>query len=122
MWHFWRGGILVKATCFALAVCLWMYVVASGQRVETFAGLITVQTLNLENGLSVAVEPKQIKLQISAAPGRIKTLAAEDFFVWVNLKGRTEGGYTVPLEFRAPEGVKVLEKMPASVMVKIEGK
>lgn len=122
MWTFWRSNILVKTTCLVLATGLWMFVVASGQTVVEFKDPVAVQTLNLENGFSVTLLPQETRLKISAAPGLVKTLTAADFFAWVNLKGRSSGEFTIPLEIKAPEGVKILEKNPAQIKVIIERK
>jgi len=65
------------------------------------------------------ITPKTIFLRVSGAKNLVDKLQLGPENVFVNLKGLGVGDHSVPLEIDLPSGVKVVERKPALVRVKI---
>ncbi|MSQ36080.1 MAG: hypothetical protein EXR63_02910 [Dehalococcoidia bacterium] len=107
-----------------MGVALWLVVneAENPTRVDRFPGAIPLEAVNLSAGYAVANQLSAVEVRIAAADDRWDELTAANFRAFVDLNGRDAREQFVPvrIEVVGVRGVRVLEALPASVVVNLE--
>jgi YbbR domain-containing protein len=106
-----------------LAVVIW-FVVTDAQsppRTDFFIGLISVQAINLPQGLAKESEIAPVKVSITADENVWDELSTDDFKATVDLSGVTQRQVNLPVQVVIERnGVKLVEVRPSTVDVNLE--
>ena len=109
----------------ALAVTIWFFVidVESESRTDYFPSPISVQTVNVPEGLAVSKisEPSNVSVRITADKDVWDRLSADDFEAVADLSGVKQREASVPVRVNLKRGnVKIETIEPARVTVNLE--
>lgn len=72
---------------------------------------------NIPQGLQLVYETEKIQIRIRESSGNLDQLEESDIKASVDLTGKTEGSYQVPVKIELPQGYSLVE--PQSTMVKL---
>ena len=106
---------------FILAVSLWYYAVGVQGPIITRSFKVQVTPINLANGVYITNEIEDVTVKAEGSSKVILGINASDFTALVNLAGKEEGEYLVPVEVRPPSSsIKVKAISPEKVKVSLE--
>ncbi len=106
---------------FILAVALWYYAVGVQGPIITRSFKVQVTPINLANGVYITNEIGDVTVKAEGSSKVILGINASDFTALVNLAGKEEGEYLVPVEVRPPSSsIKIKSVSPAKVKVSLE--
>ena len=106
---------------FILAASLWYYAVGVQGPIITRSFKVQVTPINLANGVYITNEIKDVTVKAEGSSKVILGINASDFTALVNLAGKEEGEYLVPVEVRPPSSsIKVKAVSPGKVKVSLE--
>lgn len=115
--HHWSG----KLISLLLAVTAWFYIASSQARLIDFPGGINLKTRNTPTGLAAVTDIDKIKLKIISNTWQWRQLTADSFEAYVDLSGLSPGIYEKEIIVNPlTSGVKVSEKNPDKILVKLE--
>ncbi|GMU41760.1 MAG: hypothetical protein AMXMBFR23_26260 [Chloroflexota bacterium] len=107
-----------------LGVSLWVFVTDTENPtvLEFFPQPITVEAVNVEEGLAVANQLATVNVRVSAPSDRWEDLSATNIRAYVDLKGFDARSQEVPvlIEVRGISGVRVVDTEPRSITVNLE--
>ncbi len=107
-----------------LGVSLWVFVTDTENPtvLEFFPQPITVEAVNVEEGLAVANQLATVNVRVSAPSDRWEDLSATNIRAYVDLKGFDARSQEVPvlIEVRGIGGVRVVDTEPRSITVNLE--
>ncbi|MBM4415304.1 MAG: hypothetical protein FJ035_03405 [Chloroflexi bacterium] len=107
-----------------MGVALWVIVseAENPTRVDRFTSAIPLEAVNVSPGYAVANQLSPVAVRIAAPEDRWDELTAASFRAFVDLNGREAREQFVPvrIEVVGARGVRVLEALPASVVVHLE--
>ena len=106
---------------FILAASLWYYAVGVQGPIITRSFKVQVTPINLANGVYITNEIEDVTVKAEGSSKVILGINASDFTALVNLAGKEEGEYLVPVEVRPPSSsIKVKAISPEKVKVSLE--
>ena len=106
---------------FILAIALWYYAVGVQGPIITRSFRVQVTPINLANGVYITNEIADVTVKAEGSSKVILGINASDFTALVNLAGKEEGEYLVPVEVRPPSSsIKIKSVSPAKVKVSLE--
>ena len=112
------------ALSFALSVSLWIFVTDTENptQVEVFPSPITVEAVNVPQGLAVANQLPAVDIRVAAATDRWQDLTAANFRAFVDLNGFDARTQEVPvrIEVVGMSAVRVLDSNPRTISVNLE--
>ena len=112
------------ALSFALSVSLWIFVTDTENptQVEVFPSPITVEAVNVPQGLAVANQLPAVDIRVAAATDRWQDLTAANFRAVVDLNGFDARTQEVPvrIEVVGMSAVRVLDSNPRTISVNLE--
>lgn len=108
-----------------LGVALWVFVTEEENptRTDIFPAPISVRAVNVGQSLAVANQLEFIDVRIAAPEDRWEQLTSDNFRAFVDLNGLEAREQNVPVrvEVQGISGVRVVETIPATVLVNLEG-
>lgn len=108
-----------------LGVSLWVFVTEEENptRTDVFPAPISVRAVNVGQSLAVANQLEFVDVRIAAPEDRWEQLTSDNFRAFVDLNGLEAREQDVPVrvEVQGISGVRVLETLPATVLVNLEG-
>lgn len=114
----------LKILALVLAGFFWVFVVVSTSQVRSFPveGGLLPEVFNLPEGLVVAGELPEVSLKLNADKGVFDVLTKDNFAIFVDLKGRSEGEHEVKITATMERPDVTIQRVEPSVAtVKLEG-
>jgi YbbR domain-containing protein len=119
----WRSPGLA-ALSLVLGVALWLAVTEAENptRLDRFPGAIPLEAANVGERFAVASQLPAVEVRIAAADDRWERLTVANFRAFVDLNNREAREQLVPvqIEVSGVRGVRVIEAVPATVLVNLE--
>lgn len=103
---------------FLLALLLWVYVVSAEAPQMERVFTITLKARNIQEGLILTQAPGNVTLRVRA-PVRME-IRSEDLEAFVDLQGKKEGQWLVPVQMKPIPGANLVEMNPEKVLVTLE--
>lgn len=123
---FLRKNLHLKLIALILSIFLWAYV----RYAET--GSITgkaqayykipLKIVNLDKNLVALEVPDYITITVEGTEDFLKTIRPDSFEATIDIDGKTQGQWSVPIQLQKPPGIKVLEKNPPRALINITKK
>lgn len=117
-----RSTWIPKIMSLLIAFSLWVYVMNELNPPLDAAFSVTMQTENLNSSLMVLDLPEVASIKVRAPRVALNNFKLADVHVYVDLKGLTEGRYSLPVKVRAPQTLNVLDVQPNTVVVQVQSK
>ena len=98
---------------------VWVYVsiLPSGSQAFNYATK-DIEVRNKPDDLQVTFETAQIEVRIKAEDGSLEEFEAEkDIRAFIDLEGKEEGNYEVPVNIALPDGYEVVDDVSAEVVI-----
>lgn len=113
-------NIHLKLLALLSAVILWFVVITVENTIYPFPEQIEVEIVNLEPNVSIASNIPEVKLFLRVDKEELKSLTANDFEVFIDLKGTEAGSKTVKIQATTtkPEA-RILQVQPSEIELKI---
>jgi YbbR domain-containing protein len=116
--------IYLKVAAVLLAVVVWFVAGAeiSKTQVDTMERFITagVEVDGAPPEFTVETRPRDVEVRVRGAKYLVEPLDGSRVRAYVSVAGRGEGEYATRVQVSAPEGVQVVEIIPASIGVKVD--
>lgn len=107
-----------------IGVSLWVFVTDTENPtvIDFFPQPITVEAVNVEEGLAVANQLSTVNVRVSAPSDRWQSLSTANIRAYVDLKGFDARSQEVPVlvEVRGIGGVRLVDTEPRSITVNLE--
>jgi YbbR domain-containing protein len=114
----------LRIAALLLAIVVWFVAGADIRRNQgdTVEKIVTVglEVRGVASNLIVTSKPKDVELRIRGARQVVETLDGSKVRAYVSVAGRGEGEHGVRVQTFVPEGVHVIEVVPASTSVTVE--
>lgn len=111
----------IKVFCTIAATILWIYVAAGQNTIGKFPGSIKIKSINTPSGYEAIFDVKNADIKVMAEPSVWNKLSADSFSAYVDLSGRSEGVYELPVVVTCSiPGVSIVEVNPDRIMVRLE--
>lgn len=115
------NNLPVKIISLLAAALLWVIIIASQSRAGYFPGKIPILYTGLPVNLVYVTDVSSVQAKIITDPETWSHLTANNFSAKVDLSNLSEGTHTVPINVTSNnDKVQVVEKNPATVLVRIE--
>lgn len=104
-----------------VALALWAFASSGATRTGIFPANISLQLLNVPDGLAASAEVDAVRVRISAEQLVWRQLRPDSFRATLDLAGRAAGVHDVPVRIDPlVPNVQVIEVLPKSVVVQLE--
>ncbi len=119
-------NFFLKLFSLILAVVLWYYANLQNRTlgfalVEKEIRDVPVKVLvNPGEKISFSLSPTTVIIRVRGRRNTVEKMGKEDLFVFVNLEKGEKGIYELPLQWRIPQGVDILNIRPSRVKVRVE--
>lgn len=114
----------LRIAALLLAIVIWFVAGADIRRTQgdTVEKIVTVglEVRGVASNLIVTAKPKDVELRVRGPRQVVEPLDGTKVRAFVSVAGRGEGEHGVRVQASAPEGVHVIEVMPASTSVTVE--
>jgi len=111
----------IKTFCLIVAAILWLYVAAGQNTLAKYPGSIKIKAINIPSGYDAIYDLKSVDVKILAESSVWKKLSVDSFSAYVDLSGKTEGAYEVPVMVSCSvSGVTIVQKDPDQIIVRLE--
>lgn len=112
--------LFAKIISVVVACALWLYVInEQNPPIETTFN-ITVEQHNLGPKLIVTGMPEKVKLKVRAPRTVLSKISASDLKAYVELKGREEGKYSLPIQASIPQVLEIIDMQPNNVNLQLD--
>ena len=116
--------IYLKVAAVLLAVVVWFVAGAeiSKTQVDTVERFVTtgVEVDGAPTEFTVETRPRDVEVRVRGAKYLVEPLDGSKVRAYVSVAGRGEGEYAARVQVSAPEGIQVVEIIPASIGVKMD--
>jgi YbbR domain-containing protein len=103
---------------FFLALLLWVYVVSAEAPQMERVFTIAIKARNVPNDLALTQGPGNVTVRVRG-PVRME-IRSEDLEAFVDLQGKTDGQWLVPVQMKSIPGANLVEMNPEKVLVTLE--
>ena len=112
--------LLTKIISVVVACALWLYVInEQNPPIETTYN-VTVEQHNLGPKLIVTGIPEKIRLKVRAPRTVLSKISANDLRAYIDLKGRDEGRYSLPIQTSIPQVLEIIDMQPNNVNLQLD--
>ncbi|MGI6103148.1 MAG: YbbR-like domain-containing protein [Patescibacteria group bacterium] len=111
----------VKVMALVVSIGLWLVASSDAQRMSTYPGGVTVEYVNVPEGLVPVGAPQRVEVILAAARPAWQSFQAEQFIATVDLLGALEGVVDRDVSVRSTRtDTRVVRVTPARVLVRLE--
>jgi YbbR domain-containing protein len=121
MKNLFTHNLHIKLIALMAATIFWFFILSSENTFYAVPDTLTIEPFNLPEGLAVVNDLGTAKVTIRADQETYKNLTAENFTVYVDLKGLASGTKAVDLSVNSKKAdISVIDINPQSVTVVLE--
>lgn len=115
-----KSNWLPKAMALFIAFSLWIFVMNELNPPFEAIYNVPLQKVNLKESLTVHGLPEMVVVKIRAPRTVLNNLKLNDIKAYVDLKGMTDGRYSMPVKSGAPQTVNIVDLQPNTVVFQIQ--
>ncbi len=121
MRKFFMKFLDIKVLSVIFAILLWYYVIGVQGPIITRTFKVPVTPINLENGVFIVNNPGSVNVTAEGSSKVILGIKPNDFTALVNLAGKEEGEFYIPVEVKPPtSSIKIKSVSPGKVKISLE--
>lgn len=121
MRKFFAKFLDIRVLSVVFAILLWYYVIGVQGPIITRTFKVQITPINLESGVFIMNNPGFVNVTAEGSSKVILGVKPNDFTALVNLAGKEEGEFYVPVEVKAPtSSIKVKKVSPDKVKISLE--
>jgi len=115
-----QRNFMAKVIALLVAVALWVIVMDDQNPMIEKEYSVAVSSDSAPVGYKITKDTEDIKLRVRAQRSFFANVESSDFKARLDLSGKEEGEYSVPVQVQLPQGFELLESNPAMVQVKLD--
>ncbi len=121
MRKFFAKFLDIKVLSVVFAILLWYYVIGVQGPIITRTFKVPITPINLESGVFIVNNPGFVNVTAEGSSKVILGVKPNDFTALVNLAGKEEGEFYIPVEVKPPtSSIKVKNVSPEKVKISLE--
>ncbi len=121
MRKFFAKFLDIKVLSVVFAILLWYYVIGIQGPIITRTFKVPITPINLESGVFIVNNPGFVNVTAEGSSKVILGVKPNDFTALVNLAGKEEGEFYIPVEVKPPtSSIKVKNVSPDKVKISLE--
>ncbi len=121
MRKFFAKFLDIKFLSVIFAILLWYYVIGIQGPIITRTFKVPITPINLESGVFIVNNPGFVNVTAEGSSKIILGVKPNDFTALVNLAGKEEGEFYIPVEVKPPaSSIKVKSVSPEKVKISLE--